>query len=87
MTAPAMIFSFLLATLYGSAFHLWKGGGLGRLVFLLILSWVGFYLGHLAGSRWDLPFLMIGPVNGGFGSLGSIFLLFIGNWFTQLDKS
>jgi hypothetical protein len=77
----------LLATFLGSVFHLWKGGGGGRLLFLLALSWLGFYLGHLAGNIWNIQFLRIGPIQGGFGSLGSILLLVLGNWFTQLDKS
>jgi hypothetical protein len=87
MTAPALFYSFLLATFWGAAFHLWKGGSGGRLLFLLVLSWVGFYLGHRAGTFWNIQFLMIGPIQGGFGSLGSLLLLVLGNWFTQLDKS
>lgn len=87
MTAPAFIYSFLLATFLGSAFHLLKGGGGGRLVMLLILSWVGFILGHLLGSAWEINFLMIGPVSGGFGALGSILFLVVGNWFSRLDQS
>ena len=53
----------------------------------LILSWAGFYLGHLVGTSWDLEFLMIGPVNGGIGAAGSILLLFIGRFLSQLDES
>lgn len=87
MTIPALIYNFLLATLLGSVFHLLKGGGVGRLIFLLILSWIGFYLGHLAGIYWNIQILMIGPVQSGFGALGSILLLILGNWFTQLDNS
>jgi hypothetical protein len=87
MTAPSLFYSFLLATCLGSVFHLWKGGGAGRLIFLLFLSWIGFYLGHLAGSFWNIQILMIGPIQGGFGALGSILLLVVGNWFTQLDQS
>ena len=87
MTFPTFFYSFLLATLLGSVFHLWKGGSAGRLIFMLVLSWMGFYLGHLAGSYWNIRFLRIGPVQGGFGALGSILLLVLGNWFTQLDRS
>lgn len=85
MTSPALIYSFLLATLLGAAFHFWKGGGGGRLVLMLILSWVGFFSGHQLGTFWDMNFLMIGPVQGGFGVLGSILLLVVGNWVSQLD--
>jgi len=87
MTAPAFIYSFLVATFLGSAFHLLKGGSGGRLILLLILSWAGFFIGHLLGSAWGIKFLMIGPVSGGFGAIGSIIFLLVGNWFSRLDQS
>ena len=87
MTTPAFIYSFLLATFLGSAFHFLKGGSGGRLILLLILSWAGFIVGHLLGSIWGINFIMIGPVYGGFGSIGSILFLLIGNWFSHLDQS
>ena len=86
MTAPALFFSFLLASFLGSAFHLWKGGSGGRLLFLLGLSYLGFFLGHRLGSSWEIKFLMIGPIQGGMGAAGSLLLLFLGNWFTRLDR-
>lgn len=86
MITPAVIFSFLVASFLGSAFHFWKGGGGGRLMMNLILSWTGFILGNWMGKSWDLPFLMIGPISGGFGALGSLVLLFFGNWIIQLDS-
>ena len=87
MTIPALVYSFLLASLLGSVFHFWKGGGGRKLLLSLILSWFGFYLGHLLGSSWDFEILMIGPVFGGFGVFGSILLLLIGNFVSQLDES
>jgi hypothetical protein len=87
MTAPALIYSFLLATFLGSTFHFLKGGGGGRFLFLLILSWVGFIIGHLLGTAWEIHFLMIGPVSGGSGAAGSILFLIVGNWFSRLDQS
>ncbi len=87
MTGPAFIYSFLVATFLGSGFHFLKGGGGGRLILFLILSWTGFFVGHLLGSTWEINFLMIGPVSGGFGAIGSILLLLVGNWFSRLDQS
>ena len=86
MTIPAFIFSFLLASFLGAAFHFWKGGGGGRLLLNLILSWIGFYLGSWMGSSWEISFLIIGPISGGFGTLGSLIFLFVGNWIVQLDS-
>lgn len=86
MTAPAFIYSFMLATLLGAGFHFWKGGGGWRLLFMLILSWGGFFLGHKLGTAWGVDILMIGPVQGGFGALWSLITLFFVNWLSQLDS-
>jgi hypothetical protein len=85
MNTPALIFSFLVATFLGSAFHFWKGGSGGRLILNLILAWTGFFLGSWMGTSQDLLLLMIGPYSGGFGSLGSLILLFLGNWIISID--
>jgi hypothetical protein len=86
MITPAFVFSFLLASFLGAAFHFWKGGGGGRLLLYLILSWIGFYLGNWLGTTRNLSFLMIGPIAGGLGSLGSLVLLFLSSWIIQLDE-
>ena len=86
MITPSFVFSSLLASFWGAAFHFWKGGSGGRLVVNLILSWIGFFLGNWVGTSWDISFLMIGPISGGFGSLGSLILLFFSNWIIQLDS-
>lgn len=87
MTAPAFIFSTLIATLIGAIFHFWKGGSGSRLVMMLILSWVGFFLGYLVSKSTGFEFLMIGPISGGMGSIGSILLLLLGNFFSRLDQT
>ena len=56
MTLPALLFGLVVSTLYGAAFHLWQGGGAGRLALYIILSWIGFWIGHLAGSLFRLDF-------------------------------
>jgi hypothetical protein len=38
MTVPAVVFGFFVATLYGAFFHLWKYGGLLRLLLYLSLG-------------------------------------------------
>ena len=86
MTAPAFVYSFLLATLLGAAFHFWKGGSGTRLLLMLVLSWGGFFLGHKLGNYWGVKFLMIGPIQGGFGVLGSLIIMFFVNWLSQLDN-
>ncbi len=52
MTTPAFIYSFLVATFLGSAFHFLKGVVVGRFVLLLILSWTVVIVAQLTGAIW-----------------------------------
>jgi len=85
MTLPALFFGLVLSSLYGAAFHLWKGGGLKKLLLFLILAWVGFWAGHLLAARLGWTFLALGPVNTGMATLGSALVLFVGNWLSQVE--
>ena len=49
MTLPAFLFGVLISTLMGALFHLWKGGTLFDLLIDVVVSLVGFWLGHFAG--------------------------------------
>jgi len=85
MTFPALIFSFFIATMFGSLLHLWRGGNLFRLVLYLILSWVGFFGGHLIAEVLEIHFLDFGTIHLGFGILGSLILLGLGYWLSLID--
>ncbi|MCL5429578.1 MAG: hypothetical protein M1347_07275 [Chloroflexi bacterium] len=80
MTLPSFVLGATVATLLGAAFHLWRGGGLGRLLLYMILSWLGFWVGHWVASNlgWDL--FRVGPLFLGFAALGSLGALFAGHW-------
>jgi len=86
MTFPAIILGMLISTLPGALFHLVKGGGLGKLILYLILGWVGFWIGVLLGNLGGLAFWKIGPLNIGMGLVGSLFLLGIGYWLSQIQN-
>jgi len=58
-----MVFSFILATLYGAVFHLVSGGDARRLALFLLAGWLGFALGHALGDLLDLTLLDIGPLH------------------------
>ena len=51
MTFPAIIYGIILSTVYGTAFHFWKGGSLNRLFLYVLLSWLGFWAGQLVQHR------------------------------------
>lgn len=80
MTFPGIIFSIFLATMFGSLLHVWRGGKLSRLVFYLLLSWIGFFIGHFLAEILSIRFLDVGTVHVGFGILGTIISLGIGYW-------
>ena len=84
VTFPALLFGLLVSALYGAAFHLWKNGGLGRLVVFLFFSVAGFWVGHLIGFLLKFNFLNIGPIYFGIATLSSFIFLMVGN---ELSKT
>ena len=62
MSIPNIIFSFILATIIGAAFHLVFGGNIRRLGLLILVSWFGFFLGHFAGVLFIISVGRIGPL-------------------------
>lgn len=84
MSIVSYLFGFILSTLYGSLFHLWRGGGLGRLLFYITLSWVGFWVGHWAGKSFNLTFGKIGVIQVGSATFGAVACLFIGYWLSLI---
>jgi hypothetical protein len=81
MPSPAIVFSFLLATLYGTLFHLLVGGDARRLALLLLASWLGYTLGQALGE--GLGLWSIGTVNMMSASLGAALALLLMGWFTR----
>ncbi|MBM3152804.1 MAG: hypothetical protein FJZ96_11500 [Chloroflexi bacterium] len=85
MTLPSILFGLLLAALYGAAFHLWRGGSLGRLLLYIVLSLLGFLAGHLAGAALGWNFASVGPLHAGMATLGSAVFLFVGHWLSLVE--
>ena len=87
MTLPAFVIGFIVSTLYGAAFHLWRNGGLKRLFLYLILSWVGFWVGQALGTLLEWQFASFGPLNLGLATITSILFLFVGHWLSLIEVS
>ncbi len=85
MTIPVMLFGLLLSSLYGALFHLWRNGGLGRLLLFLILSWVGFVAGQLLGQQVGWTFGSVGALNVGMATIGSVVFLVVGYWLSLVQ--
>jgi len=85
MTLPAFLFGIFLSTLYGVVFHLFRGGGLGRLTLYIILAWVGFWIGQLAASFFDINLLNVGPLHLGIATITSWIFLGVGHWLSRVE--
>ena len=85
VTLPTLVFGLLIASLYGALFHLFIGGGIGRLVLFLFLSWVGFLVGQLLASYLGWTFDLIGPLHVGTSTLSSFTFLITGYWLSRFE--
>lgn len=85
MSFPAILFGLLISSLYGAVFHLWRGGGLGRLVLYMLLGWAGFWIGQFIAARWGWTFGSLGPLHLGMASIVSLLFLGIGYWLSLVE--
>ncbi len=87
MPIQTLIMGFLVSSLMGAIFHLWKGGNVWRLVLYLVLAWGGFWLGHFLGQLINFEFIKVGMLYLGPACLLCVGLLFLGHWlsFAKLD--
>lgn len=86
LSAAALIFGFLIATAYGSAFHVMVGGSVRHIPIYLVASWVGFALGHLVGQAMGLDWLKLGVVYFFSASLGSWLALIVSRFIVQNNR-
>lgn len=87
MTNPSFIIAALLASLYGALYHFIRGGGPGRIFLSLFLSWIGFALGHLIGDWQKWILFPMGQLNLGMSTIGSLLLLVLGDWLSQIRSN
>jgi hypothetical protein len=85
MTLPTLIFGIILSTVYGTAFHFWKGGSLSKVLLYILLAWLGFWFGNFIGDSFKWNFASVGSLNAGMATLGSAIFLFIGEWLSRVE--
>lgn len=85
ISGSALVLGMVISTLYGALFHFLRGGGLGRLALYIFLAWVGFWSGHFLGLLVNWPIFMVGSLALGSGTLGSLIVLFAGNWLSLIE--
>ena len=85
MTLPAFVLGFLISTLPGAFFHLWRGGNAGHLLLYLVLGWSGFWVGHFTAQLLGWSFASLGPLRLGMALFGSVVFLGVGYWLSLVD--
>ena len=86
MTLPALLLGMIVATLYGAAFHLWRGGSFGRLVMYILVAWFGFWAGQLIAQKMDWTFLSLGPLHLGLATILSLICLALVYWLSRVEQ-
>ena len=85
MTAPAYLLGLVYALLLGALFHLWRDGGFGRLVLYLFLSVAGAVAGQWLATWRNWGVFMIGPLDLGLMTAGSVAFLLVGYWLSLVE--
>lgn len=85
LTSPTLVFALLIALLYGSLYHLIRGGKFWRLILYLGSSVIGFAIGHLIGLWRGWVFFPLGSLNLGMSTVGSLVILVIGDWLNRFE--
>lgn len=86
MTLPSALLGLIIASLFGTIYHLWRGGGPGRILFYLVLAWLGFFGGHSLASWQGWHLFLLGPLDLGMGAVGALVFLFLGEWLGMVEK-
>ena len=74
--SPSLVLSFILASIFGAAFHILAGGDARRLAFFLIAGWLGFALGQAFGIAFGVNVFDIGVLHTFTATFGSLLALF-----------
>jgi hypothetical protein len=85
MNLPSILFGVVISTLLGAAFHLLRGGGLGRLILYLVLGWVGFWAGQILAMQLGWGFGTLGSLHLGTAILTGLVFLGIGYWLSLVE--
>jgi len=86
MTLASIFLGTVIASIFGCAFHFWRGGGLKWLVLFNFFAWIGFWAGHLLGSLFNIRFFMLGAIDLGPAIIGTFIILFLGYWLSMASQ-
>lgn len=84
MTIPSLLFALLIALLLGALYHFIRNGGAGHLAIYLIMSLLGYAVGHLVGSWQGWVLFPVGLLNLGMEIAGALVFLALADWLIHL---
>ena len=85
MTIPVLLFALLISILFGTLFHLLRGGGGWRLLLYIGLSILGFAAGQWMSAARGWHLIMFGALDIGIGLIGSVVFLIGGDWLSRIE--
>ncbi|MFQ5419113.1 MAG: hypothetical protein ACE5FD_16945 [Anaerolineae bacterium] len=83
--ASGLVLGFLLATAYGAGFHFLLGGPARRILLYVLAAWLGFVIGHLLGSWFNINLFKLGALHLFSASLGAWIALLVSWWFVASE--
>lgn len=84
--AAALVLAFLLATAYGTGFHVILGGPARRILLYVLAAWIGFILGHVMGDLLNINLFKLGALHLFSASLGSWIALIASRWLMTQEN-
>ena len=84
MTLPSLLFALLIALVLGAFYHFIRGGDATHLLTYLLMSVLGFTVGHLVGLWRGWVFFPLGPLNLWMEIAGALIFLVLGDWLVHL---
>lgn len=84
MTIATIALGFVISSLLGFFFHMWKDGGVARLVLYILLGWAGFWGAQALGNTLEWRFLNVGSLLVGLDVAGGLLFLIVGHWLSQV---
>jgi uncharacterized membrane protein YdjX (TVP38/TMEM64 family) len=77
---PHFLLAFLLGAIYGTIFYTWQGQDFVELPLYLSAGVIGFGIGQLMGSLFNLNLFSIGLLHVVEATCISWFILFVAKW-------
>ena len=85
-SASGLVLGFLLASIYGAAFHFVFGGPVRRIIAYLIAAWIGFFIGQFIGDFLNFELLKLGKIHLASASVGAWLALLAAWWLIGQDS-